>query len=91
MFFQSSTGQIPRRFAAKLRDLQSESGIREQIFFHTPSACGGVLDLLFPNRSKLSMEKYWLKRRALQTSTTALLKVMSHHWATQRDLGDIPI
>ena len=24
--------------------MQSESGVREQICFHTPSACGGVLD-----------------------------------------------
>ena len=42
--FLLSRRYISRRAVANLRGLQSEFSSREQICFHTPSACGGVLD-----------------------------------------------
>jgi len=45
MFFESNRRYIPRHSAAQLWRLQSESGIPEQICFHTSSACDGVVDL----------------------------------------------
>jgi hypothetical protein len=41
---ESSMGDIPRCSAAKLWDCNPNPRVREQICFHTPSACGGVLD-----------------------------------------------
>jgi transcriptional regulator with XRE-family HTH domain len=42
--FQSNKGQIPRRSAAKGLTCNPNHQVREQIRFHTPSACSGVLD-----------------------------------------------
>jgi hypothetical protein len=44
---ESSRGHIPRRSAAKLWNCNPNPGVREQSCFHTPSACGGVLDSLW--------------------------------------------